>query len=231
MPPPLPPLASILPHQVLAQSNRQLASRMIDTSLETESLVRERDAFSAENAQLLDKSKADYQELARRQEQLREANRLHSAVVGELDEARHQFTVRKHQLETAAEASDAKAENSRHQVDVAHVEIRNLKAMVEALQGKQDEVRQRAEEAVLEAAQLAATADRRVGLMQDSLQKAHAYTLHTTLEKTISSNESREQKLRRIIAHLQAEKKALTEKVGGRGEKGEMDGNARCAHS
>ena len=84
---------------------------------------------------------------------------------------------------------------------------------MQALSEKQEEMHNIAEDAVLAAAEKSDDADKKLAMMQQSLIQAGAYQLHTALEKTVSGNEIREAKLRRIIAHLQAEKHELTERV------------------
>ena len=67
-----------------------------------------------------------------------------------------------------------------------------------------------AEETLRDAGVQTAEAERQVSEMRQSLRDAGAYKLHTTLEQVTSQCNNRENKLKRMIAHLQADKVILT---------------------
>ena len=66
-----------------------------------------------------------------------------------------------------------------------------------------------AEETLRDAGEQTAEANRQVEAMQKSLIMARAYKLHTALEQITTDFTSRENKLKRMIAHLQADKAVL----------------------
>ena len=70
-----------------------------------------------------------------------------------------------------------------------------------------------AENTLKDAGEQTAEANRQVGEMRKSLQLAKSYQLHTTLEQITSQFTARENKLKRMIAHLQADKSNLLVQV------------------
>jgi hypothetical protein len=72
-----------------------------------------------------------------------------------------------------------------------------------------------AEETLRDAGEQTAEANREVVAMRKSLTMARAYKLHTTLEQVTSQFSVREDKLKRMIAHLQADKAAFTRHASG----------------